>query len=83
MGDFLIKAYDEATGTNERTEPKHTAKKVIVAGLCVLALGASFVGGVVWEYTAEREEIADIEAVALEACNARIKTLQKLCKKGC
>ena len=55
-------------------------KKVIIAGLCVLALGASFVGGVVWEYTAERQEISEIEAVALEACNVQIKTIKKLCK---
>ena len=55
-------------------------KKVIVAGLCALALGASFVGGVVWEYTAERQEIADIEAVALEACDIRIKAIKKVCK---
>lgn len=56
-------------------------KKILIAGLCVLSLGAAFVGGVVWEYAAERQEIADIEAVALDACNARIKTIQKLTKK--
>ena len=55
-------------------------KKTLIAGLCLLALGASFVGGVVWEYTAERQEIADIEAVALEACDIRIKAIKKVCK---
>lgn len=55
-------------------------QKLLIAGLCVLSLGAAFIGGVVWEYTAERQEISEIEAVALEACNARIKTLKKLCK---
>ena len=55
-------------------------KKVIITGLCLLALGASFVGGVVWEYTAERQEIAEIEQVALDACNVKIKAIKKLCK---
>lgn len=55
-------------------------KKVLFAGLALLALGGAFVGGVLWQYAAERAEIADIEAVALDACNARIKTIQKLCK---
>lgn len=55
-------------------------KKVIIVGLCALALGAAFVGGVLWEYTAERQEIAEIEAVALDACNIRIKAIKKVCK---
>ena len=55
-------------------------KKILIVGLASLALGAAFVCGVLWEYTAERQEIADIEAVAQEACNARIKTITKLCK---
>lgn len=55
-------------------------KKLLIVGLCVLSLGAAFVGGVLWEYAAERQEIADIEAVALDACNIRIKAIKKLCK---
>lgn len=73
MGDFLREAYN---GNNE----PHTTKKTLIVGLCVLALGAAFVGGVLWEYAAERQEIADIEAVALEACNIRVKNIQKLCR---
>lgn len=55
-------------------------KKIIIAGACLLALGGAFVCGVLWEYTAERQEIADIEAVALEACDIRTKTIKKVCK---
>lgn len=57
-----------------------TLKKAMAAGLVLLAIGGAFVGGVLWEHVAERQEIADIEAVALEACNIRVKTITKLCK---
>lgn len=46
----------------------------------IALLFAAFIGGVFWEHAAQRQEIADIEEVALEACNARVKTIQKLCK---
>lgn len=55
---------------------KTTLKILILA----LLMGASFIGGIFWEYSAERQEISDIEQVALEACNIRVKNIQKLCK---
>jgi hypothetical protein len=55
-------------------------KKAIIAGVCLLALGASFVGGVLWEYAAERQGIADIETAAVEACQIQLKTARRLCK---
>lgn len=55
-------------------------KRAIIAGLCLLALGGAFVGGVLWEYAAERQEIADIESAAVEACKIQIKTVRRLCK---
>lgn len=55
-------------------------KKAIIAGVCLLALGASFVGGVLWEYAAEQQEIADIEGAAAEACKIQIKMARRLCK---
>lgn len=55
-------------------------KKIFIVGLCLLALGGAFVGGIVWEYTAERQEIADIEAVALEACAIQLKVARRSCK---
>lgn len=55
-------------------------KKALLAGLAVLALGAAFMSGVAWEYAAQRQEIADIEAVVLEACQIQLKTARRLCK---
>ena len=55
---------------------KITLKVLILAFL----MGVSFVVGVFWEYAAERQEIADIEQVALEACNVRVRVIQKMCK---
>ena len=55
-------------------------KKLLFVGLALLALGGAFIGGVLWQHAAQRAEIADIEAVALDACNARIKTITKLYK---
>ena len=54
--------------------------KTLLIGVVLLALGAAFLGGIFFEYTAERAEIADIEQVALDACNVRVKQIQKLCK---
>lgn len=56
-------------------------KKILIAGLCVLALGAAFVGGVVWEYKAHQAEIADIEQVAIETHTKQLNALRKICKK--
>ena len=55
-------------------------KKILIPGLCVLSLGAAFVGGVLWEYTAERAEIADIQAAAAESCAKRVKLAERVCK---
>lgn len=52
-------------------------KLVVLLGL----LAACFCAGVKYQYRAQRAEIADIEQVALEACNMRIKTLTKLNKR--
>ena len=54
--------------------------KLVIMGLVLLSLGAAFICGVLWEYTAERQEIADIEQVAVDSCNVRIKAIKKLCK---
>lgn len=55
---------------------KTTIKTLILIAL----LGASFIGGVFWEYAAERQEIADIEQVAQEACQVQLKIARKMCK---
>ena len=55
---------------------KFTIKLLIL----FLLMFSSFVSGILWEYSAERQEIADIEQVALESCNIRVKNIQKLCK---
>lgn len=55
-------------------------KKLLIAGLCALSLGAAFVGGVLWEYAAERAEIADIQAAAAESCAKRVKLAERVCK---
>lgn len=55
-------------------------KKALLAGLAVLALGAAFVSGVAWEYAAQRQEIADIETAAVEACQIQLKTARRICK---
>lgn len=54
--------------------------KIIKILLAVLLLCAAFIGGIFFEYTAERQEIADIEQMALESCNLRINAIKKLCK---
>lgn len=56
-------------------------KKLLIIGLCALAMCASFGAGAFWQYRAERQEIAEIEAVALEACNVKVKNIQKMCMK--
>ena len=55
-------------------------KTTIKTLIAIALLGASFIGGVLWEYSAERQEIADIEQVAIESCNVRIKMIKKMCK---
>ena len=57
-------------------------KNIIKVVLILVLAGGSFLGGVFWEYSAERQEIADIEQVALEACNQKIKILKKEAKNG-
>ena len=55
--------------------------KTAIKTLIVIALlGVAFIGGIFWEYSAERQEIADIEQVAIESCNVRIKMIKKMCK---
>lgn len=50
---------------------------------CIVALMvASFIAGIGFEYTAERQEIAEIEQIALDSCNVRVRNLEKLYKKG-
>lgn len=56
-------------------------KKILIAGLCVLSLGAAFIGGLLWEYEAHKAEIADIEQVAIEAHTKQLNALRKICKK--
>lgn len=56
-------------------------KKLLIAGLCVLSLGAAFIGGVLWEYKAHKAEIADIEQAAIEAHTKQLNALRKMCKK--
>lgn len=56
-------------------------KKLLIAGLCMLSLGAAFVGGVLWEYKAHKAEIADIEQVAIETHTKQLNALRKICKK--
>ncbi len=46
----------------------------------VALMTISFVGGAFFEYTAERQEIAELEQVASESCAVRIRAIQKLCK---
>lgn len=80
MGDFLIKEYDKTT-ENKTVAPKpHTAKKVIIAGLCVLSLGAAFVGGVVWGYRTQNADFVEFEKLAAESCAKRIKLAERVCK---
>ncbi len=56
-------------------------KKILIAVLCVLSLGAAFVGGLLWEYNAHQVEIADIEQVAIETHAKQLNALRKICKK--
>ena len=56
-------------------------KRLLTAGLCVLSLGAAFVGGVLWEHQAHKAEIADIEQVAIETHTKQLNALRKICKK--
>lgn len=55
-------------------------KTTIKTLIAIALLGASFIGGVFWEYAAERQEIADIEQVAQEACQVQLKLARKMCK---
>lgn len=55
-------------------------RKLITVCVVALSLCAAFICGILWEYTAERQEIADIEQVANDSCNVRIKAIKKLCK---
>ena len=52
-------------------------KKIILA---VVLMSISFVCGIVWEYTAHIQEINEIEQVAQESCDVRIKTIKETCK---
>lgn len=58
-------------------------KKLLFLIAGAVLLGAGFAGGIAYQIRAQGQEIAEIEAVAVEVCNARVKTIQKLCKKGC
>lgn len=46
---------------------------------CTLCIG--FVGGIVWEKTTTNISIDDIEQVAKDACDVRIKVIKETCKK--
>lgn len=67
--------------TYEMYESGLTMKKLLIAGACVLALGAAFVGGALWEYNAHKAQIADIERVAIETHAKQLNALRKICKK--
>lgn len=58
-------------------------KKLLFLITGMVLLGAGFAGGIIYEMRAQRQKITEIEAVALEACTARVQTIKKLCKKGC
>lgn len=47
--------------------------------VCVMCVG--FVGGIVWERTANNVALNDIEQIAQEACDVRIKIIKETCKK--
>lgn len=48
-------------------------------GLILLFL--SFILGLCCKYVAHKQEINDIEQVAQESCDVRIKTIKEICKK--
>jgi len=48
--------------------------------LLALFMATSFIGGIFWEYSANQQEITEIEQVALEACDVRMAAIKKLCK---
>ena len=80
MGDFLIKEYDKTTENETATPNPHATKKVFIAGLCVLALGAAFVGGAVWGYKKQNADFVEFEKLAAETCAQRIKLAERICK---
>ena len=67
--------------TYEIYESGLTMKKIVIAGVCVLALGAAFVGGVLWEHKAHQAQIDDIEQAAIETHAKQLNALRKICKK--
>ena len=81
MGDFLIKEYDKTTENKTAAPKPHATKKLLIAGLFVVALGAAFAAGVAWNYRAHLAEIADIEQAAIEAHTKQLNALRKMCKK--
>lgn len=55
-------------------------KKLLIAGLCVLSLGAAFVGGVVWGYRTQNADFVEFEKEAAESCARRVKLAERICK---
>ena len=49
--------------------------------LAISMLGIGFIGGFLWEYTADRQSLDEIEQVAQESCDVRIKVIRENCKK--
>lgn len=48
--------------------------------LAVALLFGAFLLGLLWEYTAHRQEISDILEVANDSCSVRIATIKETCK---
>ena len=53
--------------------------KTIIAAFAGLFIG--FIVGLGWEYTANQQALDEIQQVAQEACDMRIKTIKFACKR--
>ena len=53
--------------------------KTIIAAFVSLFIG--FIVGLGWEYTANKQSLDEIQQVAQEACDMRIKTIKFACRK--
>ena len=56
------------------TRTKYTL--IFVVGMLI-----GFFGGLYWEYKAEQYRLDEIEQIAQEACDMRIKTIKYTCKR--